>query len=96
MPTGSAFELGPKWNRTRENGWNRSKWVRLGYERSSKKSNWRVSSALLIFSCAPTRQMSPAQLRAAVSNGNDLVETQGLSVPDCYGSTLNHVVETLP
>ena len=48
-----------------------------------KESDWRAS-AFLLFSCTPARQMSPAQFRVSVSNGTCLVETQGLSVPNCY------------
>ena len=68
--------MGPNWNRTRGTGWNAFIWVRIRSERSSKKIDWRASSALLSFSCAPVRQMSSAQFRALVPNVTGLVEAQ--------------------
>ena len=65
----SAFEIGPTWNCTRVNEWNGSKWARLG-KRSSKKSDWHTSSALLLFPCTPANQLSLAQFSNINSKWN--------------------------
>ena len=54
-----------------------SKWIWIGRERkkklevrSSKTSDWHTSSALLLFSCSPARQLTPAQLSCITSKSN--------------------------
>ena len=64
--------------------------------RSAKKSSWHASSVLLLFSCTPARQLSHSQFSTISCNWNGLVETQGLSVPNGYGSIKNPPIETLP
>ena len=86
VPNWSAFELGLNWNRIQGNRWNSCKAVWIESEKSSKRNDWHAYSALVLFSCIPTRKKSPAQFRISVPNETSLVEIQGLSVPICYGS----------
>ena len=46
-----------------------------------KENNWRASSALLLFSCTPARQLSLAQFSNLCSKLNRSHVNAGLSVP---------------
>ena len=55
-----------------------SKWVRIGGEKSSKKGDWLTSSALLLFSYTPARQMSLTQFSSISSKWN---QSRGNAMP---------------